>query len=552
MFMDEIEKIIGGEPPGFVAGKAISIQIENCKTSIDLTTPLGKASGISMGLLFTLRKNGYETERVEETMEISPIHAQYYALTLKQKEELEGRIKSALASLSASISDLELLEHDLRKYKEFLDIFEMMEKGIKEKKPELVRRANQTLKSIFIDQVDVHTGEGVALKLITVRWPTVIVDFMKLKDVDVDIEKIAKDYKISLAEATILATKNKLYLEWREMFKKTVQNRYERIRSLVEARKRSIEEIKSTVKPILLRYKSIKEIGETEAGRKALLRLSWLRPATQAVSIDISKIWAWKTFLPPEPYRPTLEWVKIEKPILKMRKIPIEFKKWLKAELGDEAYKVKGTLPPFDIEPLDRWSLYLIRKMENFYKEEYGVELRFTPNEILKRREDLIKDCTEKFIPSPYFVVNEFETFRTVLRLPDGSECEDIVFDFRTKIESFNIMLVRYLEILMKDKLLENYIKELLGEAARGKEISELIKEEFPTLKGKPKKKVELKVVEPPFSLFEKFQKYFPVVRTGPYETNFADRFTKFYLAEGARRCFVPYVRYLKGSVGVP
>ena len=546
-FMDKIENKIaqfGHVVPGFVPGKAISIMIENCETRIDITTPPGKASGIEKGLLFTLRDDGYETERIEESIEVSPVHAQYYALTIKQKEELEGRIKTALASLSSAISELELLEHDLRKYKEFLQYFEWIEKGKKEKNEELVRKADQTLKSIFIDQVDVHTGEGVALKLITQRWPTVIVDFMKLSDEDVDIDKIAKKFGISPAEATILATKNKLYLEWREIFKETVQNRYERIRSLAEAKKKSIEEIKNSIKPVLLRYKSIKEIGESEEGRRELQRLSWLRPAREAVSIDISKIWAWKTFLPYGAGRITTEWRKEKKPIMRMRKIPREFKEWLRANLGAEAYKLDGYVPPFNAEPLDRIALYLIKELENFYK------IKFTPKEILETRDKLIEDAMEKNVRSIYFVVNEIEEARSVIKLPDGSELEDLTFHIKTKIESYNITLVRYLEMKAKDKVLENYIDELLGEMSKGRKLSEIIKEEFPSLKGMAKKEKELKIE--PLTSFDRIQKIFPIIRTGPYETNFQDRFTKYYLAEGAVRCFVPYVSYLKKSVGVP
>lgn len=552
-FMDKIEGLLKDKIPGFVPGQAISMQPENTRILLDITTPLGKASGIAMGLIFLLRKDGFKTERIEEALEVSPVHAQYYALTMKQKEELEARIKSILASLSAATADLELLEHDLRKYREFMRHFELMEEGKKEKNVEKIRRADTTLRSIFIDQVDVHTGPGIALKLITERWPTIIVDFMKLTDEDVEPRIIEKKLKISPAEATVLATKNKLYLEWRDMFKGTVQERYKRILSLAEAKKKSIEELKTSARPIFLRYKSIKELGETRRGRETLLRLSWLRPAGMAVSIEISKVWAWKTFVPPEFYMPTEEIKKVERRITRIRKIPKEFKEWLKAEIGLEKYRNKKvTLPPFGIEPLDRWVLYLIKEMERFYRDEYGVEIRFTANELLELREELIRDCTETFPPSPYFVVNEIGTERVILRFPDGTELEDLTFDLRTKIESLNMMLVRYAERKAKDKMVESYINELLGEMARGKGLEELLKEEFPALKGKPKIEAKLKEIKPPFTLFGRIQKVFPVMRVGPYEKVFFDRLTKMYLAEIAKTSFVRYVDYLKKSVGVP
>lgn len=557
VFMDMVDEIVKDKIPGFVPGEAITIMPENAYISLNITTPLGKASAIAMGLVFLLRKDGFKTERIEEAMEVSPVHAQYYALTMKQKEELEARIKTILASLSAAVADLELLEHDLRKYREFMRHFELMEEGIKEKNVEKIRRADSTLRSIFIDQVDVHTGPGIALKLITEKWPTVIVDFMKLTDEDVEAGAIAKKLGISPAEATILATKNKLYLEWRDMFKTTVQERYRRILSLVESKKKSIEELKASARPVLLRYKSIREIGETREGRELLIRLSWLRPAGMAVSIEISKLWAWKTFVPPEFYMPTTEVKKVRRKIARVRKIPREFKEWLKAEIGPEEYRKKEvTVPPFGIEPLDRWALYLIKELQNFYKR-YGVEIKFTAEELLNLREELVSELVEPppkgvFPPSPYFVVNEIGTERVILRFPDGTELEDLTFNLRTKLESMNLLLVRYAEMKAKNKMIENYIDELLGEMSKGRPIEELLRREFPALKGVPRVEVKPKVLKPPFTLFGKIQRIFPIVRPGPYEKVFFDRITKMYLAEISRRSFARYVGYLKKSVGVP
>jgi len=216
----------------YTPGEAICLVPGEAEEFLSFTTPMGQVSGVTASLIFQFRKWGYVRYKVDESIWVSPVFKPYYDLVIAQREQLQASIKAGLASISQAISDFELVWHDLRKYKEFLDHFENLEKGkklMKENKEEglkLFNRANSTLKSIFIDQVDVHTGETVALKLIANRWPTIIADFLKLQDDDVEPKDIAKKYHVSEAEGVVLATKNKLYLEWRDnLFYPTVKER---------------------------------------------------------------------------------------------------------------------------------------------------------------------------------------------------------------------------------------------------------------------------------------------------------------------------------------
>src|SRR3989344_1276464 len=87
---------------------------------INFTGPVGSSSAIYYSLVFQLGKWEYLRQKASEFLEVSPIHGQYYQLSHKQREELEGRIKTGLASASQAVADMELLLHDMRKYKEFL------------------------------------------------------------------------------------------------------------------------------------------------------------------------------------------------------------------------------------------------------------------------------------------------------------------------------------------------------------------------------------------------------------------------------------------------
>lgn len=541
---------------GFIIeGRVFHVSPYNQRMILDLSTPPGKASGILLGFLFQLKKWGFHVEKVKEWMEISPVHAPYYEITIRQKQTLERQIKEGLAGISSAVSDFELLLHDLRKYKEYLDYFEKIERGKKEKKPELIAEGEQTLKAIFIDQVDVHTGEGIALKLIAPRWPTIIADFMKLTDEDVDPKDIAKKYKISEAEGVVLATKNKLYMEWREMFRGTVSGRYERIKGLTEARKKSIQEYRNMLRPYITRFRSIRELGETPEGRRILEGISWYRPAAHAVSVDISTIWAWKAYHPPELFKVPTEVPEVKKSIFKI-KFPTEFKKAIRKAFKEKPELIKkyGEIytSPTGIEPLDKWVLKFIREIENEYK------IKFSVPDILDAREKLIGLYTSYgWTRDPYFMVLEATAMRTVMRMPDGSELEDIWLEpLRSYMDTQNVILLRLLELKAKEKELENYISQMLGEAAELKEkkmtIEEIVKEEYPLLfEGKPvvekKGGKKLKVAE-----FLKEKVLFSIIKPGPYETTFDDRVTAMYFREIADVLWKPSLNYLKGSVGVP
>jgi hypothetical protein len=574
----------------YTPGEAICLVPGEAEEFLSFTTPMGQVSGVTASLIFQFRKWGYVRYKVDESIWVSPVFKPYYDLVIAQREQLQASIKAGLASISQAISDFELVWHDLRKYKEFLDHFENLEKGkklMKENKEEglkLFNRANSTLKSIFIDQVDVHTGETVALKLIANRWPTIIADFLKLQDDDVEPKDIAKKYHVSEAEGVVLATKNKLYLEWRDnLFYPTVKERYTTLKSLCEARKKSIEEYKNMLKPTIARYKMIVDALEKPEARKGLL-ISTAMPHAQALSGDTVTIWAWKPFAPSEKYNITKE---------SFDKIPALEAGFNGREVEElkEAGRIKdeGMVDALPVEPsIDS----IVREYAKKVEGEYGVKI--TSLDIFDARQMLVeqfKQATkaltgvEPWVWSPYFVFINVPLSRSVIKTPTGVEIEDLEIEhLYSALYTQNFIIVRCLELIAKEKQLENYMGLLLGEYGLSSEklellrTKELVEREFPHVYGLDEKKEEEKMVrkqelEKVKSAKVKRMEFikktssdvgkifktigFPVQlfrAYGPYEFSIQQRIAKGYMAagEGPGREFAKVRDFLKTKFGVP
>jgi len=581
--LDEITKECpGGRETGSFnfegLGTAFHLVIYSERTVLDLTTPPGVASGTLTGYFFYLRKKGYEVHKLDDWMEISPVNHQYYQLTIQQKQELERQIKEGLASISTAISEFELLLHDLRKYKEFMNTFESIEKAKKEKNDDKLKEGEQTLKAIFIDQVDVHTGEGIALRSIAQRWPTIIADFMKLKDEDTEHQKIASkpELQVSEAEGVVLATKNKLYIEWKKMFRESVIRRYGELKMMIEARKKSIINYRDSLKPYITRYRSIKEIGETPEGRKALEEVSFYRPAAQAVSIDSTITWAWKTVTPPEFAKGSRGGLIETKNIFRMpisrtmKRMVREYIKKLKEEKREkdleEFMKKFGQMQtsPTGIEPLDDFVMKYYGLIEKYYNIKLSIE------DILEVRNDFIKKCINSHWTIPYFSVMEVGAFRTTIKPPQGQDIEDLWLEpFWPCIDTQNVILLRLLELKAKEKELERYISDMIGETADGRRIEQIIMEEYPILLGGPeikkeeeekpklelfkRPKIEIEKKKEGFEekLAEKIHFGLKMIKPGPYEPHLEDIMTGIYIPEVASS-YASSVDFFKSALGVP
>jgi hypothetical protein len=582
--------------PKFEPGEAVHAPPYEGEMFLSFTTPPGKISGVYYSLVFQLRKWGYTRYKIEESISVTPVFKHYYDLTIGQRDQLQAMIKSGLASIAQAVADFELVLHDLRKYKEFLDYFTKIEKGKEEKNEELVKEGNQTLKSIFIDQVDVHTGEGIALKLIAPRWPTIIVDFMKLKDEDTIPEKIAKEYKISEAEAVVLATKNKLFIEWRDqLFKPTVIERYKRLRGLAEARKKSIEEYKNALKPTIARFKMINDALEYPAGRGGLHTAAAVVPGAQMGSVDTERIWAWRPFAPAEKYKISREYFDMVD-ALKAGFNGREKKELIEAGLITKEGEVFALPVEPSIDRIVRFYYQGEKGKPSPIEQEYGVKLEV--KDLFRARQMLVDQfrhsytgltAIEPWVWSPYFVFLDMKVTRAVFRLPDGTEAEDVeYYPFTTATYSQNLIIVRCLELIAREKQLEDYINTLLGDYGVSgeqlnivKSIDELVKKDFPEIyetKERRKEKEEMEkrlkkleeMVSPEIRMMKTFRdirraigKFFEdylgirvqfLRAVGPYEFAMQQRMTKLLqvATEGPGKQFSLIKDFLKTKFEVP
>jgi hypothetical protein len=594
---------------GMFAGEGIHAAPFEARGLLDLTFPMGGGTGMMLGLIFQLGKWGYDVVQMNNGITVSPVFTEYYQKTIEEKRKLEEQMKAGFASLSTAISDYELLMHDVRKYKEYLDYFNSVkiaqkeleeakkkkdEKAIKEAEEKL-KRAKHVIRSIFVDQVDAYTGEGISMKTIAVRWPTIITDFMSLTEDYDDPKQIvnALNGNISMAEATILATKCKLFREWMSYFFDNVKERYTRLMSLAEARKRSIEEYRNALKPVISRYK---QINDMEAGIGPLNRAAWHRPDSQALSVDVERIWAWRPFISPDPFRPPREipdnitfqqagFYNLAKYYLpgKDDKEKEDNKKRIIVAIK-KLEKDNKTVPPVPALPVvDRVLVSLVRQIE----AEYNIDCAEMVGIVFKK----IKELSNKFVPpalqnpirpgikwpfSPYFIFVDMDVTRTVFKLPNGAILEDIWIEpLITYNSTQNIILGRMIEVEAKNIKEQREVLMLLGEQilrdVEGKE--KIIKAEkigeidYPEIFGSGKKDEEKKedLTIPKGSLSERIEEFALNISkqlakiginarffyAGPYEKLMAERMSKM-MQLGPGRMYGTITEYLKRAAGVP
>jgi len=518
----------------------------NQNIELNFTGKPGTASALYYSLFFQLPKWDWHVSKVDEWIEVSPTHREYYERTMATKQMLESTIKTGLTSAAQAVADYELMNHDLRKYKEILIYF--------------AKKDEHSLKAMFVDQIDIHTdlpGQPIALRSIVGRWPTIIADFQRLNDEDVDIEKISKKYDISKAEGIILVTKNKLYKQWKDLFEKSVKERYELIKGLVTSRKKSIEEYRKWLKPYIARF-SMTKLGGERAGVRASTFKSFADITGVATFSNVIRVFAWKPFKTEETRKPAAEIKKDfvvnpyddyirENFILDPVKGLASIYPWLR---NDRKYctKCKKYSPSGVIVCSKCGSTSLIdRTMADEIVEEQILPAW--------KNRDMNLDPFEL-----YYMFLDFDITRLGTRLPVG-ELEDITFTIKNFTISQNVLLVKLLELKCRDIELEKYIDEILGVRIEEREISEIVMEEFPELfpskepSGYKKFIKELRESGKTYTSFLKKVKVpkmrgFMFVKPGPYERDFKERISKHYLRI-AGAYFVSIVDFIKSKMGV-
>lgn len=504
-------------------GRVIAVPPLGQDTEFNFTLPMGKGTEMWISFLINLEKKGYLVKKLGEDLEVSPVDAGYYNITQKQKEEMEIRIKQGLASVSSAVSDYELISHDVRKYKELLKMLETKDE--------------HGLRTIFVDDVDIGTGNN-AIKTAVQRWPTLISDFITLGEKmpsEEDVDKIKEGLHISRAEAVILATKQKLYHNWLEFFGSEVKERFSRLLAQQNSRKRTIDEYKNWIKPLIARYKLHKESFSNLDAAKATLITPYHSPG-QAFSLNNITIWAWQSMVGIEPRIGTLE----------------------KRNRGHD----KG----FGIDPYDNYiqENFIFNTKEGLAKDYPWINKDWVKDNVNIVKKEWMKDNRL------YYVLLQVDYSRSIMKSPAGGEFEDMTFKTKMWFLSQNALLVALLKLKAEQEKFDREINQLLGISNEdgqnsSDEVQNIIKkwkdEAEQKNKGRESENETVKKVKENIKSAKKVSeniiKMFGLdeirfSRNRPYEHDFEDRITNIYLVHTAKDFYLPHVAgYLSQLAGV-
>jgi len=526
--------------------------VANQITELNFTGKPGTASSIYYSLFFQLPKWDFHIEKADEWIEVSPTHREYYERTMATKQMLESTIKTGLTSAAQAVADFELMNHDLRKYRQILSYFH--------------EKDEHSLKSMFIDQVDIHTGVLSIGEMTRNRWPTMTADFHRLNDDDKDWNEIGKKYKVSRAEAIILATKNRLFVQWKKTFGDVAKERYQTIKGLLESRRKSIDEYRNWLKPYIARFKMTKLGGERERIRTTTLK-SFADVTGIASFANVVRVFGWKPLRTAEMRRPAAE-IRTGKG-LKEGFVIYPYDDYVRNDL---ILDTENGLASSEYYPWLNNDRKYCPKCKEFYPTGFikcskcgsaNLILRKVADEIVEKEIiPMWKDKGMGLDPSElYYMFLDFDILRLGTRLPVG-ELEDITFTIRTYVLSQNIMLLKILELKCMDIELERYIDEILGVRTEEKEISDIVSEEFPSmykeeesLSGAQQFAKEVRESFKAYSsIFKKIKTpkigKFMFFKPGYYEKGLRDRLTKQYLAVSGAN-FGVVVNFLKTKMGV-
>lgn len=518
LVMDEIrrELILPAykKPHGsFMCGSPLEMEID-----FDFTGPRGSGPNVYYSYVFQLPKWGFNVKKVDEWVEVTPEFAEYYQITMEQKRKLMESIKSGLAEATKAVADYELMAHDVRRYREILDYFK---KGSKDE---------HVIRSLFVDRVDAFTGEGYSMVTMAKRWPTIISDFIRMKEEWTDVNKIRQELDVSQAEATVLKTKNELFKEWKTMFLPAIKERYARIHNITEARKKSINVYKEWLKPYISQVKMIRE--RTEKKPSINVNNPYFTPGFGQTQAQTGvRIWGWRPFTPADLRRKSME--------------------------KEEPWKnSKGKALKFVVNPYDEHA----KEWKERIEEKYGVEIS----------DDDVWDIAKGAVSNDEMDPNQiyYEFFEGVFQLnliktppPESMDVDNLMITpLKAWYISQNVILGHLIELKARELAFEDEVNKMIGAPEFEEKKLEEIEKEFEKVEeevaGKTEKESKLKgFVDAVNSAGSKVKKplesfFYLFVRRGPYEPIFKERVSKMF-SRAMGPSYKKQLDLLKSEMGV-
>ncbi len=481
------------------------------QTSLDYTGFPGDWNSLYYSMVFWLYNNEYHVEKVDESIEISPTHVAYYQKVLGQKDALGSQIKAGIDEIIKHVGDLELLRHDLRRYKEILNYFK--------------EKDEHSLKAMFIDQVDFHAGEGapgrLSMSFMQQRgiFPTIIQDFFAMQSEE-DLEKNPRLKDLPEVEKDVLRTKFRAYQEWKQLFGREVESRVEELERLIRSKEELIGALRSGLKPKIARYMLIEE-GLKGAGARRLARTFPVRPGTEATASYAVRLWAWKEFFPPEYFKSG----------------EIKALRELRGIRPDDDFTMKNLIlsERTGLRAKFKW----IGEDEKWLKTaiEEAKKALFT----VRRHGGGMRGSAIPKFNAEYYVFFDLIFERTNILSARGDELEDVFITVRAYLMSQNVVLTKMLEVLAIREEFEQHVNTLLG--LGGKVEKEEGKEETQAkVKGKSK------FFDTLSDAFRSIGLSFRLARFGPYDKE-RERIIRFYLSPMGRYFYRPLVKTLKAKI---
>ncbi|MBN2042191.1 MAG: hypothetical protein JW754_00130 [Candidatus Aenigmarchaeota archaeon] len=444
---------------GLLGEAVVSPALIDQRTSINPVTLEGQSEIIYNVWLYRSAKWHWNVYKADEFIAVTPAAPPAFVPLMSQKERLEGRIKSGMASAAQAVADYELLKHDLRKYRDILDFFKKAENESDE----------HVLRSLFVDRVDAYTGEGYSMITMAKRWPTIISDFIRMPTKLDSPEEIMKEVKVSKAEAVVLRTKNELYKEWKKLFFPDVKERYARIRNLLQSRERSIDQYREWLKPIVSLYKQIREQEEIQVPSANLHNP--LVFANTPQGYVYAKLWMYKPIMPEEMAKPI---------ILQGQGYELDpYDDWVKkkCKILEKKYNVRIYHDKADMKKRENKEghnpYYIVAR--DFIKKIRMTGARDKKGEILGAHPGPIFD--ERFA---YYAFVDIDYECQYKKGSSGPMVmEDQYFHIYPFILSKNVMLLFHMEMAVKEKAFDREVEELIGLSKVEKGFLKSIEDEF-------------------------------------------------------------------------
>lgn len=221
---------------------------EVLERNISLEGEAGEGTNAYFGMVKFLGQDSFKVKKKADWLKINP-RSEFYSKMLQQKQMVEQQVTRLLTNITEMRKDIELIKHDLRKFKEVDEHFKS--------------RDDEALKSDFVDLVDKNTPSSMLQLASAGKFPTLVIDFFKLGSKE-DIKKL----KISETEKSILRTKWDIYQYWKKNYKKSVDERIKMLKSELQNRQASLDNLKKTVKPYIKSVQQLREGEGKEEGKK--------------------------------------------------------------------------------------------------------------------------------------------------------------------------------------------------------------------------------------------------------------------------------------------